>query len=225
MHAVTVVTKARLQRFARRFDDDIERYQLIISAMAEHIAYVGSQQRIMTAEELLRTRIPGKRTELVRGTLVVTEPPGTWHGIVSARLAIRIGQHVLAAHAGEVAGQDTGFRIESDPDTVRAPDVAFVSHERLAGVSPHGYAAIAPDLAVEVLSPNDRPADVLTKVSDWLRAGVRLVWVIDPDRRIARVHRADGTIDVVREDGALDGEGVLPGFRCVLGELLNSAVP
>jgi Uma2 family endonuclease len=174
----------------------------------------------MTAEELLRASHPGKRTELVRGILVVSEPPGTWHGIVAARVAIRIGQHAMATHAGEVAGQDTGFRIESDPDTVRAPDVAFVSNERLSGVSQHGYAAIAPDLAVEVVSPGDRPADVLAKVSDWLRAGARLVWVIDPDRRVARVHRADGTIEVVGDDGALNGENVLPGFSCALAEIL-----
>lgn len=175
----------------------------------------------MTAEELLHVEIPGKWTELVRGVLRVSEPPGITHGIVAARLTYRIGHHVYGHQLGEVAGQDTGFQIASNPDTVRAPDVAFLSNERLAAVKPRGYAAGAPDLAVEILSPGDRPAEVLEKIADWLRAGTRLVWVVDLERRIARVHRADGSIALVPQDGALDGEDVLPGFSCEIAALLK----
>ena len=175
----------------------------------------------MTAEELLQTEIPGKWTELVRGQLRVFEPPGTLHGIVAGRLLVRVGQHVFANRLGEVASQDTGFQITSDPDTVRAPDVAFLSNERLSTVASRGYAAGAPDLAVEILSPSDRPAEVLEKIADWLRAGVRLVWVVDMERRIARVHRADGSIALVPQDGAFDGEDVLPGFSCPIADLLK----
>jgi Uma2 family endonuclease len=195
--------------------------ELIFSAMAEQIMYMGSQARLMTADELLRNDIPNKSTELVRGVLVVREPPGCWHGHLSARLTFLFGQHVYPRQSGMLFGQDTGFLIGRDPDTVRAPDVAFVSATRVSGIARRGYAPIAPDLAVEILSPGDRPSEVLEKVADWLRAGCRLVWVLDPDRGIARVHRADGTIDIVREDGALDGEDVLQGFSCPLAEVLT----
>jgi Uma2 family endonuclease len=175
----------------------------------------------MTAEELLHTNIPGKWTELIRGVLRVSEPPGTLHGIVAARLSYRIAHHVYEHQLGEIAGQDTGFQIASAPDTVRAPDVAFISNERLSTVRPRGYAAGAPDLAVEILSSGERPAEVLEKIADWLRAGVRLVWVVDIERRIARVHRADGSIALVPQDGAFDGEDVLPGFTCGLAFVLG----
>ena len=175
----------------------------------------------MTAEELLHVDIPGKWTELVRGVLRVSEPPGTLHGIVAMRLSYRIAHHVYAHQLGEVASQDTGFQIASDPDTVRAPDVAFISNERMSAVRARGYAAGAPDLAVEILSPGDRPAEVLEKIADWLRAGVRLVWVIDMERCVARVHRADGSIGLVPQDGELAGEDVLPGFTCGIASVLG----
>lgn len=188
--------------------------------MAEHIARMGSQMRLMTAAELLDSDIPSKATELIRGRLVVREPPGAWHGMIAARLTVRLGQHAYAHGAGEVIAQDTGFLIARDPDTVRAPDVAFVSSARVAAIGRHGYAPIAPDLAVEILSPGDAPGEVLEKVADWLRAGARLVWVIDPRHNVAQVHRSEGTISIVVEDGALDGEDVLPGFSCRLREIL-----
>jgi Uma2 family endonuclease len=85
---------------------------------------------------------------------------------------------------------------------------------------PRGYADVAPDLAVEVLSPDDRAGEVLAKVSDWLRAGCQLVWVIDPDRRVARVYRADGSESLTSGGAALDGEDVLPGFTCRVEDLV-----
>ena len=196
------------------------RAELKFLTMAEHIEQMRSQARLMSAEELLQNDVPHKSTELVRGVLVVREPPSSWHGRLAARLLFRLGQHVYPAGAGELFGQDTGFLIQRDPDTVRAPDVAFVSAARVPEIGRRGYSPIAPDLVVEILSPGDRPGAVLAKVADWLEAGTRLVWVIDPDRGIARVHRADGTIDIVRSDGVLDGEDVLPGFSCALAEVL-----
>lgn len=174
---------------------------------------------IITAEQLERIDIPGKSTELVRGRLVVSEPPGTFHGKLAGRLLLRVGAFVEARRLGEVFGQDTGFRIASNPDTVRAPDLAFLGHERLSRIARRGYAAIAPDLIAEILSPDDRPGDVRAKIAEWLSAGVRLAWELDPDRRIARAHRPDGGISIVGADGALDGEAVLPGFRCELKDL------
>ena len=173
----------------------------------------------MTAEQLERTRIPGKSTELVRGRLVVTEPPGTYHGKIAGRLIVRVGAFVETHRLGEVFGQDTGFRIASNPDTVRAPDLAFIAADRLAQVGKRGYAPVVPDLVAEVLSPEDRPGEVLGKIAEWLGAGVRLAWVLDADKQIAHVHRPDGSLAVVGIDAALEGEGLLPGFQLLLTEL------
>ena len=176
---------------------------------------------LMTAEELELFELPGKSTELVRGRLIVREPPGFYHGHVAARLLFLLGEYVYARDLGWLSAQDTGFRIASDPDTVRAPDVAFTSKSRRLEMPKRGYATFAPDLAAEILSPDDRPGEVLSKVGDWLDAGVRIVWVIDPERRDARVYRADGSQGSVGQDGSLNGESVLPGFSCQLPRLFD----
>jgi Uma2 family endonuclease len=103
---------------------------------------------------------------------------------------------------------------------VRAPDVGFVRRGRVPDPVPSGYAELAPDLVVEVLSPDDRPGQVLAKVGDWLEAGVKLVWVVDPERRLAHIYRADGSESVIDDTEMLDGEDVVPGFGCRLGTLL-----
>jgi len=174
---------------------------------------------LMTAEELLHTSLPDRRTELVKGILVVREPAGDRHGRVTVNLTIRLGTYVERAAAGQLFAAETGFTLSRAPDTVRAADIAFVRRERLPEPIP-GFPELAPDLVVEVLSPGDRPGEVLAKVADWLFAGVRLVWVVDPERRLARVYRPDGSETIVPADGALDGEDVLPGFSCPLASIL-----
>jgi Uma2 family endonuclease len=175
---------------------------------------------LLTAEELERISIPGKVTELIRGRLVVREPPGTHHGAIAANLAYYLGDFVRRQESGTIFAQDTGFKIAADPDTVRAPDVAFVARERVSEIGHRGYAALAPDLLAEVLSPDDRPGEVLEKVANWLAAGTRIVWVIDPERREARVYRQDGSLAILGNDDALKGEDVLPGFTCPLKDVL-----
>ncbi len=175
---------------------------------------------LMTAEELLHANIPDQRTELVRGVLVVREPTGGRHGRVANELSRVIGNHVHAHELGTVYAAETGFTLARRPDTVRAPDVAFVRRERVPDPEPVGFPELAPDLAVEVLSLGDRPGETLAKVADWLSAGTRLVWVVDPERRLARVYRPDGSETIVTADGALDGEDVLPGFACALQTIL-----
>jgi len=175
----------------------------------------------MTAEELLYTNVPNKRTELVRGVLVVREPAGYAHGRVAMNLAVQLANHVERAAAGQVLAAETGFTLARAPDTVRAPDIAFVRRDRLPEAVPQGFAELAPDLVVEVLSTDDRPGEVLAKVADWLSAGTRLVWVVEPLRRLARVYRYDGSEMIVPADGALDGEDVLPGFSCALASILG----
>src|SRR2546422_1703946 len=172
----------------------------------------------LTAADVERLSIPGKQVELVRGQLVVREPPGTWHGAVAANLAYHLGDSVRRGDLGLVFAQDTGFKIGSDPDTVRAPDVAFVARDRTGVIRARGYAELAPDLLAEILSPDDRPADVLGKVADWLGAGTKLVWVVDPERSEVRVYRQDGTLSILHAHESLDGEDLLPGFSCPLAQ-------
>jgi Uma2 family endonuclease len=175
---------------------------------------------LLTADELLHVRIPDKRVELVRGVLVVREPAGARHGRVTLNVAIELGSYVRAHQLGAVYAAETGFTLARDPDTVRAPDVAFVRRERLPSPEPIGFPDLAPDLVVEVLSPGERPGELLAKIADWLSAGTRLVWVIDPERRLARVYRQDGTERIVAAEETLDGEDVVPGFSCPLGATL-----
>ncbi len=182
--------------------------------------FANMQTRTFTADELQRLRLPGKRLELVRGLLIVREPAGYRHGRVAAELGHRLTGHVKASDLGQVLAAETGFKLAAQPDTVRAPDVAFVSRERTPEPELAGYAELAPDLVVEVLSPDDRPGAVLAKVADWLEAGTRLIWVVDPERRLVRVYRADGSESVVTAGASLDGEDVVPGFSCSLDSIL-----
>ena len=175
---------------------------------------------LLTAEELLRLSIPDKHVELVRGVLVVREPPGGRHGRIAMNLAVEIGTYVRMHQLGVVYAAETGFTLSRRPDTVRAPDVAFIRRERLPSPEPIGYPELAPDLVVEVLSPGDRPGEVLSKIADWLSAGTALVWMIDPDRRSARVYRRDGSEAIVTANQALEGEDVLPGFSTRLDAVL-----
>ena len=179
-----------------------------------------SSPNMLTANELMRLHMPNKRTELVRGRLNVREPTGLRHGAIAGELTVRLRNFVAGRSLGIVVAAETGFKIFSDPDTVRAPDVGFIRADRVPRPLPRGYAAVAPDLAVEVLSPDDRAGEVLDKVGDWLTAGCRLVWVLDPERRIARVYRADGSESLVSIDGSLDGEDVVLGFACSIAEIL-----
>ena len=186
--------------------------------MPAESAYVPSMSSPtpMTAEQLLDVNIPGKRVELVRGLLLVREPAGLRQGRLVATLSRRLSDHVEANDAGQVYVGDTGFTLARDPDTVRAPDIAFIRRERIPHPEPPGYPDLAPDLAIEVLSPSNRPGEVLAKIADWLSAGTSLVWVLDPERRQARVYRQDGTEALVSGNEALSGEDVLPGFACTL---------
>lgn len=173
----------------------------------------------VTAEQLLQMSFPDKRVELVRGVVVVREPPGYVHGKITVNLMVELGNHVRQTGAGQLLGE-TGFTLTRGPDTVRGPDLAFIRRERLPDPETIGFLEQAPDLAVEVWSPRNRPGEMLAKVADYLAAGTRLVWVIHPQRREARVYRADGTETLVSEAESLDGEDVVPGFTCRLEAIL-----
>lgn len=195
---------------------------------------LGAQESMaepMTAEQLLTYHAPDRRVELVHGRIVVREPPGWQHGEVLVRLSMRLGNHLAqeqqrhgwGSPRGRLASGDPGFTLFRNPDTVRAPDLAYVSRERHSAAMPRGFPDFAPDLAVEIRSPTDRPGALLAKVSDWLEAGSRLVWIIDPGPGTATVYRADGTLRLLGADDALDGEDLLPGFICPLRALVQEA--
>jgi Uma2 family endonuclease len=174
---------------------------------------------LLTAFDVERISIPGKQVELIRGHLMVREPPGTWHGIIAATLGHYLSTFVRHHGLGIVVAQDTGFKIASDPDTVRGPDVGFVARDQMERIPRRGYAALSPDLVAEVLSPDDVPGEVIAKVGEWLAAGTRIVWLVDPGRSEVHVYRQDGGLSVLRENDQLDGEDVLPGFTCALKEI------
>ncbi|MCC7052069.1 MAG: Uma2 family endonuclease [Gemmatimonadaceae bacterium] len=174
----------------------------------------------MTAERLARYDARGRRTELVRGRLVFREPAALWHGVIVARLSFELQSYLRANPIGTVAAGDPGFVLARAPDTVRAPDVAFIAAHRMPPPGNPGFDELAPDLAIEVRSPGDRIGTLRTKVRQWLRAGTRLVWVIDPGRALAHAYRADGSEQVFAATEALEGEDVLPGFSLPLHHLL-----
>lgn len=174
----------------------------------------------MTAARLLELAADGNRYELIRGALVKMSPAGLLHGMVVDRIGRRIGNHVERRALGRCAAAETGFRLERDADTVRAPDYAFISHRRLAGREPSaGYSDVVPDLVVEVVSPHDRPAAVDGKIAMWLDAGVRLVWIVDPAKGTVTVRRSDGTARRYGAGDTLTGESVLPGFTCAVADI------
>lgn len=175
----------------------------------------------LSAADLERLSIPGKQVELVRGQLVVREPPGTRHGAIAANLAYYLGAFVRRHSLGIVCAQDTGFKIGSAPDTVRAPDVAVLVRDKAGRIPNQGYAELAPDLLAEIVSPSEAPHEVLAKVAEWLAAGTRLIWVIDPAREEACIYRRDGSLRVVTKCESLDGEDVVPGFTCSLEHILG----
>ncbi len=171
-----------------------------------------TETKLITAEELIEMPDDGCRYELVRGELVQMAPPGLRHGRMAGCLMYHMGNYVEAEGLGVVYAR-TGFRLASDPDTVRAPDASFISRERLDEVGEtDGYWPGAPDLVVEVISPNDRYTDVEAKVSEWLDAGARMVIVVNPRRCSVRVHRSQTDIDDLVEGDVIKGGDVVRGW-------------
>ena len=186
---------------------------------------MATTSRYVTDEELLQAPRDGQKYERVDGEMRVS-PAGARHGAVIVRLTIRLGAFVAERGLGHVFDSSTGFRWpgrKADrPDNVRSPDVSFVAAGRFPEErEPVGFSTIPPDLAVEVLSPSDRPGDVLEKVGEYLDVGTRLVWVIDPENRTSVVYRSLTDVRVIGETDSLDGEDVVPGFACPLKDVLG----
>ena len=178
-----------------------------------------TEQRMTTAEELFNMPDDGYRYELVRGELRKMAPAGSEHGDISADIHISLGSYVKANRLGRTRVAEPGFILERAPDSVRAPDVAFVRRERIEGIGKTiRFWPEAPDMAIEVISPNDRYSEVNEKVADWLAAGTRMVVVVNPRNRTVNVHTPDNAITLEMGD-ALDGGDVVPGWQMPLSDI------
>jgi Uma2 family endonuclease len=172
----------------------------------------------MTAEQLAElTDDRYKKSELVKGELIVMSPTGFEHGIVSARIAQILNDFVRARGLGYICGAETGFILQRNPDTVRAPDVAFVRKEKVSAL-PTSFAEFATDLAVEIVSPTDRSSEMEQKISEYLAAGTRLVWVVYPMTKTVYVYGPGRAIQRLSASETLSGEDVLPGFSITVSE-------
>ncbi len=177
-------------------------------------------KKLMTAAELLALPDDGKRYELIRGVLITMAPASAPHGSVTDLIGRRIGNFVEANNLGKTYATETGVFIEHGLDTVRAPDYAFISHERFAGASPSsGYSEIIPDLVVEVITGDYRSSVVDAKTRIWLDAGVRLVLVAYIGTTEIIAHHDDGTVRRFGPGDTLTCEPVLPGFACAVDEI------
>ena len=178
----------------------------------------------MTAAQLFAMPRDGMRRELVAGELRMMSPSGWKHGKVVGWLHTQLGVHVQQHDLGVIFGAETGFLLSRQPDTVRAPDIAFIARANLPDVEPaEAYWPGAPDLAVEVRSPRDTAAAVAEKVAAWLAAGCRQVWVVDAEQLTVAIHDATGDVQIRTADETLDGGEVVAGFSCGVADIFGAA--
>jgi Uma2 family endonuclease len=174
----------------------------------------------MTAEELIQLPDDGLRHELIKGEHLTMPPPGAEHGLVVNNIAFLLTEYIRRHHLGKVITGDAGFKLESEPDTVLGPDVAFIRRERIAEISTQ-YFPGAPDLVVEVLSPGDRRGKVEAKASTWLETGARAVWLINPKTKTVKVLHADGQNELLTVEDEVSGDDIVLGFRCRVAEIFD----
>ena len=179
---------------------------------------------LITAEELMQLPDDGFRYELINGEVEKMPPPGHPHGRIAFRLSIAVGQFVLEHVLGEGFATDTGFKLSSNPDTVLAPDFAFVTNEKFReGSKTEGYWPGPPDLAVEVLSPNDRPGKVKQKISLWFSFGTRQVWIVDPEHTTVTIYRSESNRTTFSGSDYLEAQDLFPGLRISLDQIFAPA--
>jgi Uma2 family endonuclease len=176
----------------------------------------------MTAEELLQLPDDDLRHELINGELVTMPLPKVPHGRAAIRLGVPLTQFVWDRDLGEVYIGDVGFQLSWNPDTVLGPDVSFISKERLKEAGEvSGYWQGPPDLAVEVLSPGDRPGKVNKKISQWLRLGTKQVWVVAPKHGTLTIYRSETDITTFSGSDYLESQDLFPGFRLSLDRIFG----
>jgi Uma2 family endonuclease len=179
-----------------------------------------TKQKLITAEELLLMPRDGNRYELVRGVLVQNMPTGRPHGEAVTLTTVALGNYAADDDYGTILSGEPGFRLERDPDTVRAPDIAWFAPGRLPeGIQ--GFPELAPDLAVEVKSPGNSNPEMAAKAAIWLSYGSREVWVADPETTTITRHRPNTAPVTLGEDDILDGDELLPGFSAPVWRLFR----
>jgi Uma2 family endonuclease len=183
---------------------------------------MNSRTTAVTAQQLLQMADDGNRYEFVSGKLHMMSPAGGRHGRVAHNVGLVLGIHVRKEDLGVVFAAETGFLISRDPDTVRAPDVAFVSSARLTQLPEDtGYLELAPDLVGEVISPGDTFSEVEEKALGWLTAGTRMVLLVDPGTRTLHVYRSADNIVVFNDRAEVDASDVVPGWHFAVNELFR----
>lgn len=183
-----------------------------------------SSPPVLTAADLLEIHEVGYRHELVRGELRRMSAAAPLHGLVAARVTRYLASFVDERSLGAVLTNDTGFLLEHRPDTVLAPDVAFVRQDRLPAEFAPGFFPGPPDLAVEVTSPCDSWGEVQEKALSWLEHGTRLVWIVDPKAKRVTVYRGLRDVVVLGPADTLDGGEVVPGFAVAVAALFPGPV-
>lgn len=179
--------------------------------------------RLMSAEEFFEYEPPeGYRAELVDGEVVLMTGSGARHGQIAAKICMLLAQHVLTHRLGVVFAAETAFILDREPDTVRCPDASFLAIARMpAGGITDARLELAPDLVIEVLSPNDRAIEVEQRIAKFLASGTRLIWIINPKLRTATAYTPGAPPNALGEDDLLDAGDVVPGFACPLRDVLD----
>ncbi len=178
-----------------------------------------STRTLLTAEDLWKIVADGSRYELSRGELVPMTPVGLEHSWIVARIGKFLTSYVDEKHLG-IVGMEGGFKLDRAPDTLRAPDIHFVSKARIdkEGITTK-FADFPPDLAVEVLSPSDTVSEMQKKVEEYLSSGVRSIWIVEPATKTVTIYRSHQDVIVFTQDQEIEGGDVIPGFRIKVSEI------
>lgn len=183
--------------------------------------YMPDLTPLVTAAELARISARDDyRYELVAGRVIRMSPLGWEHGVVVTRLLTMLGNHLHGKMAG-AAVPEVGFKLRTNPDTVRGPDIAYIRQERLPRKMLRSFWTGAPDVAIEVLSPEDTLRAIDIKVAEYLAAGVSAVAIVDPDAELVTLHRAGGGRQLSGRGDQLDLSDVIPEFRCAVADIFG----
>lgn len=179
-----------------------------------------THKETLTAEAFFQMPNPrdGSQQELVRGEITTMPPAGGMHGVICAKVNHKIGAYMDARPGGTLASNNTGVITRRNPDSVRGPDVAYWSKERLP-VVPVGFIDVAPDLVVEVLSPSNTSKEIREKIKEYFEKGVKMVWVVAPEDRTLTIYRVPDEGRLLHDSATVTGEDILPGFTCKVSEL------
>ncbi len=179
-----------------------------------------TEKALITGDQLFAMGDIGP-AELVKGEIIPQMPTGHEHGFIESLIVYFLTRFIREHNLGRVVTGEVGIYVERNPDTIRAADVAFISHDRYAQVQSAGFLDIAPELVVEIMSPSNTWSEVHEKLAEYFAIGVNIVWVVDPQLQQIHVFRALDDVSLLTKEDTLTGEGVLPGFALPLTELFD----